>query len=172
MGAHVKKNEEMKNQPRRGSIQQCQIKPNNDKTTRQTNRLHKMETEIKNIIRSSFALVETFNKINALKQTRNVRFRQPAIQLMFNSSKHDIWVRQFTETGSYIKVFQVKLITQTTKLIKISCTKVETKGVREGSKDFNHIPPTHKSGEFFVKNRLSVKLVCTLKLTVVSEQSR
>lgn len=112
MGVHVKKNEEMKNQPRRGSIQQCQIKPNNDKTTRQTNRLHKMETEIKNIIRSSFALVETFNKINALKQTRNVRFRQPAIQLMFNSSKHDIWVRQFTETGSYIKVFQVKLITQ------------------------------------------------------------
>lgn len=64
MGVHVKRNDEMKNQPQRGSIQQCQIKPNNDDTTRQTNCLHKMATGIKNIINRSFALAETSNKIN------------------------------------------------------------------------------------------------------------
>lgn len=64
MGVHVERNDEMKNQPQRGSIQQCQIKPNNDDTTRQTNCLHKMATEIKNIINRSFALAETSNKIN------------------------------------------------------------------------------------------------------------
>lgn len=58
----------MKNQPRRGSIQRCQIKPNNDKTVRQTSCLHKMATEIKSIISRSFALAERFNKLNALMQ--------------------------------------------------------------------------------------------------------
>ena len=67
-GCTCKRNEEMKNQPRRGSIQQCQVKPNNEETTRQTNCLHKVETEIKNIISRSFALAETFIEINAFKQ--------------------------------------------------------------------------------------------------------
>lgn len=58
----------MKNQLRRGSIQRCQIKPNNDKTVRQTRCLHKMATEIKSIISRSFALAERFNKLNALMQ--------------------------------------------------------------------------------------------------------
>lgn len=87
VGVHVKRKDEIKNQPQRGSIQQCQIKPNNDDTTRQTNCLHKMATEIKNIINRSFALAETFNKINTLMQhdsksldmilsNRNVRLGQ------------------------------------------------------------------------------------------------
>ena len=82
----MKRNEKMKNLPRRGSIQQCQIKPNNDETTRQTSCLHKMASEIKNIISRSFALAERFIEINTFKQhksksldlvatKRNVRFR-------------------------------------------------------------------------------------------------
>lgn len=64
----MKRNEEMESLPRRGSIQQCQMKPNNELTTRQTSCLHKMAALLKNIISRSFAVAERFNELNVFKQ--------------------------------------------------------------------------------------------------------
>lgn len=54
------------------------------------------------------------------------------------------------------------MIKQTTKPTKVSCTKTETKGVRVGWKDFNHIAHSHKSEAFF--NEKILETTSTLSL--------